>query len=284
MDPVSRTILANGLRHRVLEWDGGGTTTVLCLHGFLDLAWAFHRVGPSLAAAGFHVVAPDLRGHGETERVGPGAYYHFMDYLLDVSELADALARDRLALVGHSMGAGITAYFAGAFPDRVSRAVIMEGLRLPETPVETLPGRVVEWVEGVKRARSRAPTVYRSLEDAAARIRQHDPRCPEAEARLLAEKGTAPVLGGFAFRHDPLHVTRGPYPFRLEVSEAFWRNVRCPVLMVEGAETGLRVPDWAARVACFRDVREVVIPGAGHMMMRHRPEEVARVLVEFLRS
>jgi pimeloyl-ACP methyl ester carboxylesterase len=280
--PAKRAVVANGLRHHVLEWDGGGATTVLCLHGFLDLGWAFHRVGGALADAGYHVVAPDLRGHGRTERVGPGGYYHFMDYLLDVADLADALARDRLALVGHSMGAGIAAYFAGAFPDRVWRAVMMEGMRVPETAPEELPGRVERWVEGVRRARGRAPTVYPTLDEAAARLRQLDPRCPDDEARFLAEKMTVPLPGGVAFRHDPVHLTRGPYPFRLEVAEAFWMRVRCPVLMLEGADTDLRIADWPARLARFRDVREVVIPGAGHMMMRHRPDEVAQAIVDFL--
>lgn len=275
--------MANGLRHHLLEWDGGGRTTVLCLHGFLDLGWAYHRVGPALAAGGYHVVAPDLRGHGRTERVGAGGYYHFMDYVLDVADLVDALARDRLALVGHSMGGGITGYFAGAFPDRVWRAVIMEGGRLPETPLETVPHRVAEWVHGVRRVRSHPQRVYRTLADAAARIRKYDHRCPEEEARFIAEHGTDAVPGGYVFQHDPLHVTRGPYPFRLDVALALWSAIPCPVLLVEGADTELkRTPDWPARIAAFRDLRHAIIPDAGHMMMRHRPDEVARVVLEFL--
>ncbi len=283
MQPTSRSVLANGLRHHVLEWDGGGRTTVLCLHGFLDLAWAFHRVAPALAAAGYHVLAPDLRGHGRTERVGAGGYYHFMDYVLDVADLADALARDRLALVGHSMGGGITGYFAGVFPDRVWRAVIMEGGRIPETSLESAPHRVAEWIQGVRRVRTHGPRVYATLDEAAARIRKYDRLCPAEEARFIAEHGTNPVPGGVVFQHDPLHVTRGPYPFRLDLALAFWRAVTCPVLLVEGAETELkRTPDWPARVSAFGDLRHAVIERAGHMMMRHRPKEVARVLLEFL--
>lgn len=282
MEPRSRTLVANGLRHHVLEWDGGGRDTVLCLHGFLDLAWAFHQVAPRLAARGFHVIAPDLRGHGETERVGAGGYYHFMDYLLDVADLAGALARDRLALVGHSMGGSIAAYFAGAFPDRVWRAVVMEGIRIPEVAPESMPRRVEEWIHGVHRARAHPPKVYRSLEDAAARIRLHDPLCPEAEARFIAERGTRPAPGGVAYQHDPLHLTRAPYAFRIDHARAFWQAIRCPVLLVDGALSE-RVPiDYPQRLAAFRDARRVVIDGAGHMMMRHRPDEVARATLEFL--
>ncbi len=282
VQPTSHIVVANGLAHHVIEWDGGGRTTVLCLHGFLDLGWAFHAVAPALARAGYHVLAPDMRGHGRTQRVGAGGYYHFMDYVLDVADLVDALARDRLALVGHSMGGFISGYYAGAFPERVWRTAILEGLRIAETPPEALPGQVADWVHGVRRARRHAQRVYRTLADAAARIRQHDPLCPDAEARFLAEHGTRPVPGGFAFEHDPLHVTRGPYPFRVANALAFWGSIRGPVLLVEGSLSD-RVPiDMPARIGAFRDARQVVIERAGHMMMRHRPADVARVLLEFL--
>ena len=284
MQPTSRSVLANGLRHHVLEWDGGGRSTVLCLHGFLDLAWAFHAVAPALARAGHHVVAPDLRGHGETERVGNGGYYHFMDYVLDVADLADALARDGLSLVGHSMGGSIAAYFAGAFPGRVRRLAILESLRLGDTPPRALPGRVAEWVSGVRRARARGPHVYGSVEAAARRIRHHDPLCPEPEARFLAERATRPVPTGVAFVHDPLHLTRGPYPFRLDQARAFWAAVRCPVLLVDGSESEPPPVDMPSRVGSFGDARQTVIRGAGHMMMRHRPLEVAGALADFLRE
>jgi pimeloyl-ACP methyl ester carboxylesterase len=282
MKRVSRTVVANGLRHHVLEWDGGGATTVLCLHGFLDLSWAFHRIGPALARDGFHVVAPDLRGHGRTERVGAGGYYHFMDYVLDVADLAAALGRERLVLAGHSMGGGVAAYFAGTFPDRVWRAAILEGMQLPETPLEAVPHRVAAWIGDVRRVRHRPARVYPTLEAAAASIVRHDPLCPGDEARFLAEHATEAAGGGYRFLHDPLHVTRGPYPFRLEVAKAFWSAVTCPVLFVRG-ELSRPPPDWPARVATFREAHEVVIAGAGHMMMRHRPDDLARALLEFLR-
>jgi pimeloyl-ACP methyl ester carboxylesterase len=281
MAPVVRHVVANGLRHRLLEWDGGGDTTALLLHGFLDVAWAFHRLGPALARAGFHAVAPDLRGHGGTERVGAGGYYHFMDYLLDVADLIDQLGRRRVALVGHSMGGGIACYYGGAFPDRPWRIVAMESIYVPETPPHTLPRRTAEWVRSVRAARSRKPRVYSSVEAAAERLRQLDPLCPPEEARELAEGSTVPVEGGRAFPHDPLHLTRGPYPFRFETAVAFWSAIRCPVLLVE-AELSEPPDDLDARAAAFADARRVVIQGAGHMMMRHQPDEVARVVLEFL--
>jgi pimeloyl-ACP methyl ester carboxylesterase len=283
--PEHREVAANGLRHHLLEWDGGGTTTLLCLHGFLDLSWGFAPVAPALADAGYHVVAPDLRGHGDTEWVGRGGYYHFMDYLHDVADLVEATTRKELVLLGHSMGASIAALFAGVFPERPRGLVVMEGMRLAEQPGENLPHRAFDWIHGVRRARRRGPRVFPDLAACADRIRQFDPLCPPDLALFLAEKGTAPLPGGRAFKHDPVHVTRGPYPFRVDQWSQYWRAIRCPVLLLEGEATELPPPpDAADRVACLRDVRTRVIPRAGHMMMRHEPAAVASAVLEFLRA
>jgi pimeloyl-ACP methyl ester carboxylesterase len=281
--PLHREVVANGLRHHVLEWDGGGRTTVLCLHGFLDLSWGFAPIAPALAEAGYHVVAPDLRGHGDTDRVGAGGYYHFFDYVPDVADLVDRLARERLVLVGHSMGGSVALLYAGAFPDRPSGVVAMEGIHANERRGEDVPRRTAEWVLSVRKARLRGPRTFPTVADCAERLRKFDPRCPADVALFLAERGTVPLPGGRAFKHDPVHVTRGPYPFRLDVFKAFWAAIRCPVLLVDAADSETRPPlDMAERVRVFRDARRASVKDAGHMLMRHQPAETARVVLEFL--
>jgi pimeloyl-ACP methyl ester carboxylesterase len=230
-------------------------------------------------------VAPDLRGHGDTEWIGAGGYYHFMDYLLDVADLVDRIARPGLAVVGHSMGGSIAALYAGVVPDRPRAIAVLEGIRLPERPDEDLPRRAADWIHGVRRTRARGPRVFADLDACAARIREFDPLCPPETARFLAERGTREVEGGRVFKHDPLHATRGPYPFRVEQWMRYWRAVRCPVLLLDGEATEIAPPpDAAARAACFRDVRAGVVPRAGHMMMRHEPAAVASALLAFLRA
>lgn len=292
-EPRSRRIaLGTGLTYHVLEWGADRPEldhTVVLVHGFLDLAWGWVRTVTAGLAGRFHVVAPDMRGHGDSDWIGAGGYYHFADYLADLDDLVAQVSRSRVSLVGHSMGGSVAAYFAGTFPDRIHRLALLEGLGPPETP-GTAPERVAAWLGAWRRLRQREAggdsRSYNDLEQAAARLRAHDPLLDPALARELAEHGTRPVPGGgLRFKHDPLHATPGPTPFRVSLAAEFWRRIQCPVLLVEGELSSFRLgqsPEGRAREALLSGARRAVLPGAGHMMQRHQPAALARVLVDFL--
>jgi pimeloyl-ACP methyl ester carboxylesterase len=285
--PVSRKLqLATGLTYHLLEWGPADAEhMILLVHGFLDHAWTWEPlVDAGLGAGGARLVAPDLRGHGDSDWVGAGGYYHFVDYLADLHDLVGTLAPRRLSIVGHSMGGSVAAYYAGSYPERVHRLALLEGLGPPES-AEPPPERVRHWLAAWSAVQKRAPRSYASVEEAAARLLAHDPLLPLELATRLAEKGTTPALGGrIRFKHDPLHVTPGPYGFAVEFARAFWSRVRCPTLIVEGGQSHFRHgPEEAERrIACFGDVRRVTIEGAGHMMQRHQPAALAAALRQFL--
>jgi pimeloyl-ACP methyl ester carboxylesterase len=281
-------VTANGLRHHLLAWSPttlspNNQTTIFCLHGFLDASWGFYWVGEALAAQGYHVIAPDWRGHGDSARIGAGGYYHFLDYVSDLFDLVTQLQRERLVIVGHSMGGSVAGYFVGAFPEKVSRLVMMESIMMQEAAPEDLPDRMRDWISSVRQTSRRAPRCYATVQAAAERLRQLDPQCTEAQALFLAEKTTNSTPGGLVFKHDALHLTRGPYPFRLDHTAAFWRRITCPILMIEGADSVfLEMPGIEERYASFPAHQRVQIANAGHMMIRHAPAEVARLLASFL--
>jgi pimeloyl-ACP methyl ester carboxylesterase len=279
-----RLLLATGLHYNLLEWDGGGEHTVVLLHGFLDHAWGWEATVEAGLGDGLHVIAPDLRGHGDSDRVGPGGYYHFPDHVADVHSLVAQLGRRRVSLVGHSMGGSVAAYFAGTFPERVYRLAILEGLGVPQTTASA-PARTRAWVDAWERVRAKPPKRYASVADAAARLREHDPLLDDALALRLAERGTIELPdGGRRFKHDPLYATPGPLGFAVALAEEYWRGVGCPVLLVSGGESRFMLaPDeQERRMASFAAARRAVLPGAGHMMQRHQPRALAGVLREFL--
>lgn len=268
----------------MLEWDGPGDHTFVLVHGFTDLGYAWREVAELLAPHG-HVIAPDLRGHGDSDWIGPGGYYHFMDYVADLDDVIAQLARPRVTLVGHSMGGSICGYYAGTRPDRLTALALIEGLGPPDMSGAEGPARTTQWIEGWRTARSKARAMA-TLDDAAARLRKHDPVLTEALARELAERGTRAVDGGFAWKHDPLHMTLGPYAYRLDAAIKYWQRVTCPVLIVDGADSRLNLPlaERAARRAQFANHRHVVIEGAGHAVPRHQPAALAALLLEHARG
>jgi pimeloyl-ACP methyl ester carboxylesterase len=231
------------------------------------------------------VIAPDLRGHGDSDWIGAGGYYHFMDYVADLDEVIARLARTRVILVGHSMGGNISGYYAGTRPERLAGLALLEGLGPPDMSALEGPTRTAMWIEAWRTARAKAKPLA-SLEEAVRRLRKHDDRLDEALARRLAEAGTRAVEGGYVWKHDPLHMSFGPYAYRLETAIRYWQRVTCPVLIVDGEQSKLNLPvaERAERRRQFANHRHVVIPDCGHAIQRHQPARLAELILELARG
>jgi pimeloyl-ACP methyl ester carboxylesterase len=280
--PCDLFIPANRLRLHLLEW-GSGDRVVLLLHGFLEHAHGWDFLAPRLADAGLHVFALDWRGHGDSDWVGPGGYYHFFDYVADLSFLVPQLAA-RVALVGHSMGGGAAVLYAGTEPERVWALASIEGLGLPDTDPATVPQRVVDWLADLRRVDARPPSVA-SVEAAAQRLGQRWPTLTPQAAYHLASHNRRDTGGVSRWKFDPLHQTRSPQPPYVAQARAFWRRVSCPVLYVEGAASTLRLSaqDVDERLAALR-ARRVTIADAGHHPQLEQPAALADVLIAFFDS
>ena len=132
----------NGLRMHLLEAGEAGLPCVVLLHGFPELAFSWRKILPQLAEAGFHAVAPDLRGYGRTATHVTGfsadlAPYRMTNRLLDLLGLVAALGRQQVALVGHDYGSWVAGYCALARPDVFTSVTLMSA---PFTGAPTLAG------------------------------------------------------------------------------------------------------------------------------------------------
>jgi epoxide hydrolase A/B len=128
-EPSHRFFETNGIRMHVAEL-GDGPLVILC-HGFPECWYSWRHQIQALAAAGFHAVAPDMRGYGATDRPDDVAAYSLLHLVGDMVGLLDALGAEHAAIAGHDWGAPVAWHAALLRPDRF-RAVI--GLSVPFRP------------------------------------------------------------------------------------------------------------------------------------------------------
>src|SRR5882724_7457332 len=128
-EPTQRIVEANDIRINIAE-RGTGPLVVLC-HGFPECWYSWRHQIPALAAAGFHAVAPDMRGYGKSDRPGAIDQYTIFHLVGDLVGVLDVLEAKTAVVVGHDVGASLAWQAAQMRPDRI-RAVV--GLSVPFRP------------------------------------------------------------------------------------------------------------------------------------------------------
>lgn len=247
-------------------WGPPDGAPVLALHGWLDNAASFDRLAPLLP--GLRIVAMDLPGHGRSDHRAASASYHYIDWVRDALHAVDALGWDRFALLGHSMGAGISALLAGTFPERVERAVLLDGIGPLSAPADEAASRLRKHLNLLLGQRRRRPRRHGSPEAAALRVVQASTGLSDASARLLVARGSHPVGDGVAWSWD--RRIRLPSPGRLTEAQvhAFLDAIECPVLLIV-AEHGYPFGEehFDTRARCIRHLQRVDLPGHHHVHM-----------------
>ena len=259
--------------------DGSGPR-VLALHGWLDNAASFVPLAGELH--GLDLVVPDLPGHGASDHLPRGTDYSFAGAVHSVLDIADALGWERFALLGHSMGAGIASLVAAACPGRVERLVAIEALgALAEEPGRTVE-RLREAVVATRALPDKRLRVFPDLAPAV-RARMKANGLGEAAARLLVERGTVAVDGGWSWSSDP----RLTLPTMVRMTEAqveaLVAGITCPTkgLFADPAQPYLPDPLRRARAALL-PAGELQVLAGGHHLHMEDPRAVAAAIGDFL--
>ncbi len=277
--PLEEMLSANGLRHHVIRWGQRPVDVVLC-HGFLDIAWSFDALARELVEAGYGVAAFDWRGHGQTDWIGAGGYYHFPDYVLDLDELLPQLSDQPVHLVGHSMGGSACVMYAAARPENLSSLALIEGIGPPEMEPRDPATRLRAWLDGVAKVRSKRALPMEDERIALKRMRAQNPELSDELGLFLASKSTKKVDGGLEWTFDPLHKTWSPRPFEASMFEKLLEAIPTPTLVVAG-ERGFRLQDEQHRIGKIRQHCFVEIADVGHMIHWFEPQMLAAELTGF---
>ena len=281
----SQYLTIRGLRYHVRTWGDAAAPKLFMLHGWMDVSASFQFLVDELKRD-WCVLAPDWRGYGLTEWPQDG--YWFADYIGDLDALLNALSPDApVDLVGHSLGGNVASLYAGLRPHRVRRLVSLEGFGIPSGKVEEAPAKLRKWLDALADPPGFRP--YASLAEAADRLQKTNPRLSRDRAEFLAGHWAALQPDGSArLQADPKH--RLPFPTVLHSAEwlASWREITAPVLWVVATESNIRSwatandEEWLRRMAAFRDLRLATVEEAGHMLHHDQPEELAKLIEEFV--
>ncbi|MES2259087.1 MAG: alpha/beta hydrolase [Pseudomonadota bacterium] len=285
----SEFIDVRGVSTHVRHWGRQGAPILFMVHGWMDVSASFQFVVDCLQGD-WHVIAPDWRGFGLTERPRVDTYW-FPDYIGDL----DAILRHyqpegQVNLLGHSMGGNVVGIYAGARPQRIRRLINLEGFGMKSTVPEQAPGRYAKWLDELQQMPEMRS--YPDVEAVAARLQKTNPRLSDARAAFLAAHWSAQNADGrWEILGDPVHKHISPLLYHVEEVMACWRAITAPVLWVEAAHTNMWLwmgPKDEARVEIDRrlahlaNVTTRMMPDAGHMLHHDQPEALARILEEFL--
>ena len=273
------------LRYHVRTWGDARSPKLFLLHGWMDVSASFQFLVDCLERD-WYVVAPDWRGFGLTEWARDG--YWFPDYYADLDALLDVYEpKAPVSLVAHSMGGNIAGVYAGVRPHRVAKLISLEGFGASRTKPEDAPARFERWLDEVLDPPQFGP--YASFDAVAARLKKNNARLADDKALFLAQHWAKQIAPGVVtLNSDPKHKMVNPVLNRIEEVFACWQRITAPVLWVSGADSSARgwradiASQLAQRKAAIPNLSEVVLPECGHMMHHDQPEQLARVIEDFL--
>lgn len=287
----------NRTRLRVWEWGDERNQPILCLHGAYDHGRMWDGLAPRLASLGYRVVAPDLRGHGDSGRIGSGMMWNAS--ALDVACLARELGPP-VGVVGHSFGGGQALYAAGVWPELFRWVVNIDGLGPPtevfaENDIVDVATRCVTAAERVLR---QPPRRYATRDEMVERRQGVNVRLPAEWTRHLVAHGSRPAgeheheldgsdaAGGWVWKADPLFGVGFPDEFHIDHLHAEHAEVTAPVLVLTGAEhdtwSDLSAGELEQRLEHVSDARHVVVGDAGHYIHVEQPDAVLAAIAAFL--
>ncbi len=272
---------------RLWEWGDPADPPVLLVHGGWDHGRMWDGIAGAVAGRGFHAIAVDLRGHGDSARLGDsGACW--LAWNLDLATLITRLGPPA-GLIGHSMGGGQVLSVASAFPELVRWVLNLDGLGPgPEMMiVEDHAAHATQWLAEAEKVWSQPQREYASVEDLARRRTQINVRLPYEWALHLAEHGSRRgPKGGYVWKSDPVMRIGGPGLLGEETLRAGYREIRCPVAVLIGEEpdTWGDLPLHIAneRVGCMPKGTLTTVAGSGHYLHIERPDAVLAALDELL--
>lgn len=284
--PVSHSFISQRLRMHYVEWGRPDAPAILLVHGGRDHCRSWDWVARELAKD-WRVIAPDLRGHGDSAWSSDGEY-SMMSFVYDLAQLIHQLKVPPLPIVSHSLGGNISLRYTGLYPENVSKIVAIEGLgpspkMLKERSSQPFQTRWRNWIDSKRAASGRSPRRYATLEDAYKRMKEENAFLSDEQARHLTIHGISQNEDGtFTWKFDPYQRLWPPVDAAPKDVAALWTAIECPTLLCYGEQSWASNPEGDGRLKYFRHARVVGFPNAGHWLHHDQFDRFMAELKGFL--
>ena len=272
--PTSQSYISQRLRLNYVDWGNQEAPPLILLHGGQDHCRNWDWVAQDLKRD-FHIIAPDLRGHGDSA-YSPSGDYSMSAYVYDLAQLIHQQHLAPVRIVAHSLGGNIALRYAGVYPDTVAKLVAIEGMgpspaMLKERSARSVGERMRAWIEEKRALAGRLPRRYGSIEEALARMQAENRHLTPEQARYLTVHGVSQNEdGSYSWKFDNYVRSWSPVDVTTEEMHELWGNITCPTLLVYGRESWASNPEQDGRLQHFKNARVAAFEGAGHWVHHDR--------------
>ena len=284
--PTSNTFISQRLKLHYVDWGNPEAPPLLLVHGGLDHCRSWDWVAERFADD-WHVIAPDLRGHGDSEWSSDGEY----SLRACVYDLAQLIHQKKLApvtIIAHSYGGNIALRYTGIYPESVRRLVAIEGLDpspkiIAERQKKPIEEKMRDWIDQKRQISSRLPKRYASIDDAMARMRDANSHLSDEQARHLTIHGvTQNEDGTWSWKYDNYFRIRTPYEMEQSDLESLWGRITCPTLLMYGADSWASNPERDGRSEHFNTAKIIEYENAGHWLHHDQFDRFIADVSEFI--
>ncbi len=284
--PASHTYYSQRLRLHYVDWGNEGAPPMLMVHGGRDHCRNWDWVAQAFRDD-YHIIAPDLRGHGDSQWA-IGGTYGLLDFVVDIAQLVHQKKLAPVTILAHSLGGNISLHYAGLYPEAVARIVAIEGLgpspeMLRRRAAKPVQERLGKWVETLRGLSARLPRKYPTLEDALQRMREENPHLSAEQARHLTVHGSSQNEDGtYSWKFDNYVRAFSPVQLPQDETHALFGRISCPALLVRGTESWASDPVEDGRIRHFQNARAVNVEGAGHWVHHDQLDTFIGLTRDFL--
>ena len=267
--PTSHIYYSQRLRLHYVDWGNPKAPPMILIHGGRDHCrnwdWVAERFRHD-----YHIIAPDLRGHGDSQWMIGGSYNQ-IDYVYDIAQLLDQKEMSPVTIIGHSLGGSISLLYTALYPETVKDLISIEGMGPPPSMMEDrlnqpMSDRLDFWIKDLRKLSSRLVKKYETLEEAYQRMQNENPHLSEEQARHLTIHGsTQNEDGTFSWKFDNYVRTFPPTGIPFDEQWDMFGRITCPTLLVRGLESWASDPTKDGRIDNFNiKVDVATFEDAGH--------------------